>query len=81
MQRYQLVILLCYLLVEGFQYWLKYINLRHLKIYGLNVPQGFEGQIDGPLLKKTHAYTIEHNRLSLMESLFCNVLLLVFIFG
>ena len=81
MQRYQLVILLCYLLVEGFQYWLKYLNLRHLKIYGLNVPQGFEGQIDESVLKKTHAYTLEHNRLSLMESLFGNVLLMVFIFG
>ena len=81
MQGYQLVILLCYLLVEGFQYWLKYLNLRHMKIYGLNVPQGFEGYIDESVLKKTHAYTIEHNRLSLIESLFGNVLLLVFIFG
>ena len=81
MQRYQFLILLGYLLVEGFQYWLKYMNLRHLKIYGLNVPQGFEGQIDEYVLKKTHAYTLEHNRLSLMESLFGNVLLMVFIFG
>ena len=81
MQGYQLVILSSYLLVQGFEYWLKYLNLRHMKIYGMNVPRGFEGYIDDSILKKTHAYTIEHNRLSLIESLFGNILLLVFMFG
>jgi STE24 endopeptidase len=52
-----------------------------MKKYGLNVPSGFEGCIDESVLKKTHAYTIEHNMLSFMESLFGNVLLLVFLFG
>jgi STE24 endopeptidase len=52
-----------------------------MKIYGMKVPPGFEDYIDESILKNTHAYTIEHSRLSLMESLFSNVLLLVFIFG
>jgi len=76
-----LIILLSYILVQGFEYWLKYINLRHMKIHGMNVPPGFEGYIDESILKKTHAYTIEQNMLSFIESLFGNVLLLVFIFG
>ena len=75
------IVLFVYLLIQGFEYWLKYLNLTHMKIYGMNVPSGFEGYIDEPVLKKTHAYTIEHNRLSLIESLFGNVLLLVFIYG
>jgi STE24 endopeptidase len=76
-----LIILFIYTLVQGFEYWLKYINLRYMKIHGMKVPPGFEGYIDESILKKTHAYTIEHSRLSLIESLFGNVLLLVFIFG
>ncbi len=76
-----LIILLAYLLIQGFEYWLKHINLRHMKIYGMHVPQGFEDYIDETVLRKTHAYTLEHNNLSLIESLFDNVLLLVFIFG
>lgn len=75
------IVLFSYILVQGFEYWLKYINLRHMKMHGMNVPLGFEGHSDESILKKTHAYTIEHNRLALMESLFGNVLLLVFIFG
>ena len=76
-----LIILFIYILVQGFEYWLKYINLRHMKMHGMNVPPGFEGYIDESILKKTHAYTIEHNTLSFIESFFGNVLLLVFIFG
>jgi STE24 endopeptidase len=75
------IILAIYLLVQGFEYWLKYINLRHMKIHGMNIPQGFEGYIDESVLKKTHAYTIEHDMLSIIESLFGNLLLLVFLFG
>ncbi|OGW24317.1 MAG: peptidase M48 [Nitrospirae bacterium GWC2_42_7] len=74
-------ILFCYLFVQGIEYWLKYINLEHMKKYGMNVPSGFEGFIDEEVLKKTHAYTIESSRLSLYESLFGNVLLIAFIFG
>lgn len=75
------IILLIYILAQGFEYWLKYINLSHMKTHGMKVPPGFEGYIDESILKKTHAYTIEHSRLFLIESLFSNVLLLVFIFG
>ena len=76
-----LIVLIIYLLVQCFQYWLKYINLRHMKTHGMNVPPGFEGHIDEAVLKKTHAYTIEHDKLAFSESLFSNAVLLVFLFG
>ncbi len=81
MQKYQLIILSGYLIVQGIEYILKFINLGHMKKYGMDIPQGFEGYIDEAVLKKTHAYTIEHNTLSFIESLFGNVILLVFLFG
>jgi STE24 endopeptidase len=52
-----------------------------MKRYGKQVPDGFQGYIDESLLKKTHAYTIEHNTLSFIESLIGNVLLIIFLFG
>lgn len=81
MTKYMLAILFCYLFVQGIEYWLKYINLAHMKQYGMNVPPGFQGFIDEAVLKKTHAYTIESSRVSLVESIFGNVLLIAFIFG
>ncbi len=81
MQKYQLVILICYILVEGFEYWLRYINLRHMKKYGTEVPAGFEGYIDEAVLKKTQAYTLDMSRLSLAESVFGSAVMIVFLFG
>jgi STE24 endopeptidase len=81
MNRYQLIILFLFLLVQGAEYWLELINLRYMKKYGTRVPEGFEGAVDEPTLKKTHAYTVETSSLSLVESLFDSGLLLVFIFG
>ena len=39
----------------------------------------FEGYIDKAVLQKTHAYTIENNSLSFVESLFSNAVLLIFL--
>jgi STE24 endopeptidase len=75
------IVLFGYLLIQGFEYMLKYLNLRHMKKYGSKVPPGFEGYIDESVLEKTYAYTIEHSRLSFAESIFGNLFLLVFIFG
>jgi STE24 endopeptidase len=81
MNKYEIILLICYFLVQGIEYWLKFINLRHMKRYGMNVPPGFEGYIDEPTLKKTISYTIESSTLSFIESLFGVVVLLVFLFG
>lgn len=74
-------ILTAYLLVTAFGYWLRALNLRHLKAHGSEVPPGFEEAIDVETLRKTSAYTLEQSRLGLLESLLDNVLLLVFLFG
>ena len=75
------LILLSYLLVTGFGYWLRYINLRHLKRHGADVPAGFEDAVDPELLRRTASYTFEQSRLGLWESLFDNAVLLLFLFG
>jgi len=74
-------ILFVYILVQCAHYGLDYINIRHMKEKGLAIPQGFEGHIDDALLKKTHSYTIEHNTFGLVESVFGNIVTLVFLYG
>ncbi|MBI1922238.1 MAG: M48 family metallopeptidase [Geobacter sp.] len=74
-------ILIAFLLVTAFGYWLRALNLRHLKAHGSEVPTGFEEAIDTETLRKTSAYTLEQSRLGLSESLLDNVLLLFFLFG
>ncbi len=67
--------------ITAFTYWLRYINLQHLKQYGSSVPEGFEGAIDEEKLRKSSAYTFASSRLGLWNSLFDNVLLILFLFG
>jgi len=62
-------------------YWLRHINLAHLQKHGATVPAGFEAAISEETLAKTVAYTFESSRLGLWESLFDNLLLIVFLFG
>jgi len=76
-----LTVLICYLLVTGVGYYLRFLNLQHLKLHGTEIPAGFEDAIDADTLAKTSAYTIEQSRLGLVESLFDNVMLLLFLFG
>ncbi len=76
-----LTVLICYLLVTATEYFLRFLNLQYLKQHGSEVPPGFEGAIDADTLAKTSAYTLEQSRLGLVESLFDNALLLLFLFG
>ncbi len=81
MQKYQIIILLLYLFVQASEYWLKLLNLAHMKRYGISIPEGFEGYIDEAVLTRTHAYTIETSTLSLIESVFGNIITIGFLFG
>ncbi len=81
MQKYQLAILCAYLFVQGFEYWLKFLNLSYMKKYGMLVPEGFEGYIDESVLRKSHAYTIETSSLSFVESIFGNIVIIIFLYG
>lgn len=70
-----------FLAETAFTYWLRYINLEYLKQHWTVVPAGFEGAIDEEKLRTSTAYTFDSSRLGLWESLFDNLLLIVFLFG
>lgn len=76
----KLTMFILFVLVTAFTYWLRHINLRHLKQYGSVVPEGFEGSIDADKLRTSTAYTFDSSRLGLWESLFDNGLLILFLF-
>lgn len=75
------ILLIIYLLMVIFGYWMKFLNLGHLKKYGHIIPKPFKGHIDGELLKKTSDYTFEHSRFGYFASIFDNILLIAFLFG
>ena len=68
-------------LTTALTYWLRHINLAHLKKHGATVPAGFDAAISEETLAKTVAYTFESSRLGLWESLFDNLLLVLFLFA
>ncbi|MDP2277094.1 MAG: M48 family metallopeptidase [Nitrospirota bacterium] len=81
MNGYQIILLISYILIALFGYWLKLLNLSHLKKYGDVVPNEFRDYIDAQLLRKTRDYTLEQSRFGFIESIFGNILVLVFFFG
>ena len=81
MTGYQIILLISYILIAAFGYWLKSLNLSHLRKYGDVVPEEFKDYIDAGLLKKTRDYTLEHSRFGFVESIFGNILVLAFFFG
>lgn len=75
------VLLALFVAVTAGTYWLRTINLRYGRKHGSTVPAGFEGAIDGETLARSAAYTLDRSRLELWESLFDNVLLILFLFA
>ena len=78
---WMIILLISYLAIVTFGYWMKFLNLNHLKKYGHQIPEPFKGFIDEELLKKTSDYTLEHSRFGYLESIFNNVILIIFLFG
>lgn len=72
---------LLFAIITAFTYWLRHINLQHLKVHGNKVPEGFEGAIDEEKLRTSSNYTFDSSRLGLWDSLFDNALLIIFLFG
>ena len=75
------IIISLYILVRLIDLVLDFLNYRHLKRHGEEIPPEFTGQIDGELLTRTSNYTLEKMRLGFISSLFDEIVLLVFIFG
>ena len=69
-----LFFLACGLLLDAF-------NLGHLRRHGAEVPPAFAGSLDAATLARTSSYTVERNRVGLIESLVDSLLLLLFLFG
>lgn len=70
-----------FLAVQGVEYWLRSLNLRHMKRYGTAVPPGFEAYIDKETLANAVSYTLESSALSLKESILGIFVTVVFFFG
>jgi len=81
LHQYRIAILVAYLLVQGADYWLELLNLRHMQRYGRNIPEGFEKYIDENTLEKAVAYTLDKTRFGIAESAAGNILMIIFLFG
>ncbi|MHB8881372.1 MAG: M48 family metallopeptidase [Thermodesulfovibrionales bacterium] len=81
LQQYKLILLIAYLLVQGFSYWLELLNLRHMKIHGHEIPHGFEGYTDAGSMKKAMAYTSEKTGAGIIESISGSILLLIILYA
>ena len=73
-------LLIIYLIVIAAGYWLRSVNLNHLKEHGTEIPAGFEESINREILEKTTCYTLEKSRLGLIESVVDNIILILFLF-
>lgn len=74
-------LLACFVAVTSFTYWLRYLNLCHLKKHGDTIPEGFASAIDEETLARSTAYTLDSSRLELWGSLFNNGLVALFLFA
>jgi STE24 endopeptidase len=48
---------------------LKWLNIRHLRLHGHEIPEVFRGEIDGETLAKISRYTLDSHRFGIIESL------------
>jgi STE24 endopeptidase len=76
----KIALFLVYFLVQACEFTLAWINLIFLRRHGAEVPPGFEGYLTPETLQKSASYTIENNRLSLVEAAFGTVLVILFLF-
>lgn len=74
-------VLTVYLVILILRLTLRRLQLRHLKMYGHNVPAGFDAVIDAKDLAKSTDYSVAQSRIGLVESLVGSLALLVFLFG
>jgi len=65
-------------LVQGALRW---INIRHLSRHGGEVPEVFQGEIDGETLSRISRYTAESSRFGGLEDLFSDAATLVVLMG
>ncbi|HAR46792.1 MAG: peptidase M48 [Nitrospirae bacterium GWC1_57_7] len=76
-----MIALLClYLAVLAARFWLRYLNLSHLRSKGGIVPPEFAGAVDAERLRRITAYTADTSRLGLLESAVSGILVMLVLF-
>jgi STE24 endopeptidase len=60
---------------------LKWLNIRHLRLHGHEIPDVFRGEIDGKTLTKISLYTLDSHRFGTIESLLDDALTLAVLLG
>ena len=74
-------ILLAYLVREGFEYIVRYLNLRYMGRFGTTVPPEFKLVMDEGVMRKMRDYEADKTRFGFVSSLSGNIITIVFIFG
>jgi STE24 endopeptidase len=73
-------VFIVYLIVLGTGYWLRSLNLAYLRVHRRTVPPEFHGVLDQAQLEKISDYTLENSRVGLVESIFGNLVTILFLF-
>lgn len=80
--KYELVIIIVlYVLTQLADYILEYLNFRHLKKHGAEIPPEFKDVITPDLMKRSKNYTIAKIKFGAYSTAFNQAMTLVFIFG
>src|SRR5208283_1951346 len=77
----RLLILFLYIIKEGFERVVQYVNLRHMTNAGIEVIAEFEGKIDAQQLGRIRAYETDKTLFGFVASTAGNIVVIVFIFG
>ncbi|MDA8089265.1 MAG: M48 family metallopeptidase [Nitrospiraceae bacterium] len=81
MKLYAAAFLAIYVLTEGFEYLVRYLNLKHMRRAGYEVPPEFRGEMDEGALKRALEYEEEKTRFSFISSIAGNIGVIIFLFG
>jgi STE24 endopeptidase len=60
-----------------FRWFLTYLNVRHLRLHGHQLPEVFRGEIDEPTLARMSDYTADSSRFGSLEHVFDDIVTLV----
>lgn len=77
----KILLLAVYLLISAIRFALAGLNLRHRQQAHKSLPEAFAGQIDTERLKRSAAYALAGDKLSLVEDVLGLLLTLLFLFG
>ena len=75
------LIIFFYILICLGIFILEFMNLRHIKKHGSEIPNEFAGVIEASDLEKSKAYTFANSRFSMIHTIYNEIITLVFIFG